>query len=268
VEKEDSDFYNLSAILFAVHNERATAKIINKLVALGADTNAKTDRVHSNISNGTPIMHAVWADSPAALDALAENGADVNAREGRHGTTALMMAAALTGQLFPPHAPAAFAEKKRRGFRECCETVHALLRHRAKASLRDHNDLSAVEYAIKTTGIGAFVQLDFSADDFDIHARFGPKKQTALMYAAENGHQFTVLALSELGARTEDRDADGKTALFYALANEAPKEAIKALLEMGADPFAEDARGLSVSDHAEEMGLSILKECFPDGENC
>jgi hypothetical protein len=27
VEKEDSDFYNLSAILFAVHNERATAKM-------------------------------------------------------------------------------------------------------------------------------------------------------------------------------------------------------------------------------------------------
>ncbi|KAF5363277.1 hypothetical protein D9756_000056 [Leucocoprinus leucothites] len=58
--------------------------------------------------------------------------------------------------------------------------------------------------------------------------------QTALHYAAENGHSETVRCLAELGADLSTEDADGRTALHFSAEN-GHSETVRCLAELGAN---------------------------------
>ncbi len=62
---------------------------------------------------------------------------------------------------------------------------------------------------------------------------------TALMLAAYNGHTEIARVLLDHGARVDDRDGGGRTALMYA-ASGPYEETVRLLLEWKADPLAVD----------------------------
>jgi len=118
----------LTPLIGAARSGDATE--IRKLIADGADPNER-DR---SVTGWPPIVHAVHKHQLAAVAALIESGADVNATSDG-GTTALMMAASYG------HA----------------DMVKLLLAHGANTRLKDRNGETALDLAYSgTTDIDRF----------------------------------------------------------------------------------------------------------------
>jgi ankyrin repeat protein len=73
---------------------------------------------------------------------------------------------------------------------------------------------------------------------------------TVLMYAASNGHSRVIRQLLAKGAAFNVKDNNGDTALIYAVRNGCSVEALKMLIEAGADLNAHNNKGHSVLDEA------------------
>jgi ankyrin repeat protein len=90
---------------------------------------------------------------------------------------------------------------------------------------------------------------------------------TALMLAAEKGHEAVVRVLLEGGANPESAGAGGVTALMVASQN-SHDAVVEALLEGGADPDATDSQGVTAlmmaSQKGHEMVASLLYETGAD----
>ncbi|MDD9901530.1 MAG: ankyrin repeat domain-containing protein [Alphaproteobacteria bacterium] len=74
---------------------------------------------------------------------------------------------------------------------------------------------------------------------------------TPLMFAALNGHENLVIALLDKGARVNDTENTGTTALIFAayrFQNPGHRNIAKILLEHGADPDIENKMGFSADD--------------------
>ena len=86
----------------------------------------------------------------------------------------------------------------------------------------------------------------------NVNAR-NTRNQTALMYAADEGHTEIAKLLIEKGADVNARDNDGWTPLMYA-ADEGRTEMGKLLIEKGADVNARDNNGETILIYAAEHG--------------
>lgn len=81
-----------------------------------------------------------------------------------------------------------------------------------------------------------------------------PKQDRSLLHvAAQNGRQVNIPYLLRKGLAIDDRDANGATPLLLAAFN-GKIEAVKTLLENGADPQIPDSDGLTALDLARQQG--------------
>jgi ankyrin repeat protein len=90
--------------------------------------------------------------------------------------------------------------------------------------------------------------------------------RTALVFAAFNGHSQILLQLLEAGGKLELRDAMGRTPLMYGSTGPFP-EAVKILLDHGADPNAVDSdEHFTPLMHAAAEGhLEVVKVLLANG---
>lgn len=90
----------------------------------------------------------------------------------------------------------------------------------------------------------------------------GPDGATALGIAASAGARDIAYLLLQHGARIDRPDFDGKTPLIRAAGRRVPGtlETVKLLLEMGANPSAEDKKGNTAVSEAERRGSSDVVE--------
>ncbi len=79
----------------------------------------------------------------------------------------------------------------------------------------------------------------------DLPSRLGPP----LVYAAREGNQKGVIELLKHGARVEQRDSSGNSALMWAAIG-GHETIVQLLLKAGADPNSFDATGRTALDHA------------------
>jgi len=86
----------------------------------------------------------------------------------------------------------------------------------------------------------------------DVEAR-DSNRQTALHWAANNGHHDMVKFLVELSADVEARDSNGQTALHLAVSN-GHHDIIRFLVELGADVEAKDGNGQAALHWAASNG--------------
>jgi ankyrin repeat protein len=85
-----------------------------------------------------------------------------------------------------------------------------------------------------------------------------PKKRTALMWAAANGHTAVVDFLHQQGADINARDSDGRTALIYATRRSYPPT-VQFLLENGALPNVQSIkRGITALNTAAAGGKADI----------
>jgi uncharacterized protein len=170
------------------------------------------DRVDVNAPqpDGTTALH--WAanrDDSELVDLLVRAGANVKAAN-RYGVTPLWLAC-MNGN---------------------AGSVELLLKAGADANTVSAEGETVLMTAARTGKVDAVnVLLRYGAD---VNAKEGWHKQTALMWAAAEGHSAVIRALVEAGADLRVRSAAGFTALLFA-AREGQIGAVQALLAAGAD---------------------------------
>ena len=107
------------------------------------------------------------------------------------------------------------------------DIVKTLLRNGANVFLKDKEGETALSLARKNNRSAIFYRLAAAMKMPNSQAISGAKKTadnsknpTALMIAAQNGDLVELKRLIKEGAKIDETDADGKTALFYAILND------------------------------------------------
>ncbi|WP_426440717.1 ankyrin repeat domain-containing protein [Bradyrhizobium genosp. P] len=205
--------------------------MVDLLLARGAPIDAR------NLAGSTALYFAAERGQAAIVQRLIDRGADVN----------------LTGQSgASPVAAAAY------GGRDM--VMRMLLAHGADGRKADDTGKPPVIYAAAGGQLGIVKQL--LALDIDVNARYA-NDLTLLMWASGPDEAVpeaqaieVVSYLLDAGAKIDDRDARGRTALMIAAEGNHPA-IVKALLSHGADPALTDKAG----KHAADLTvLSALRE--------
>ncbi len=206
---------------------------------------------------GTPLIDAVKRQDAAAVNALLDRGADVNAAEG-DGTTALHFAAqlddlAVVERLLEAGASPAAANRfavtplELAANNGNADIVVCLLAAGADANARSregHTPLMSAALNGRVAAIDALL-----ARGAEIDAAENYRGQTALMLAAGEGNTDAVRALLAAGANIKAQSKSGFTPLLFAVRN-AQLDAVRLLLEQGAnanDLAADDTSALNVA---------------------
>lgn len=161
--------------------------------------------------NDDPLVDAAKSGDRGALQALLNEGADVNAQTA-DGSTALLWAS----------------------YRDDLESAELLIR--AGADVNIANDLGATPiWAASRNGSAAMAdELLAAGADPDAPLLLG---ETPLVTASRSGNPQVVRMLLEKGADVNARGARGQTPLMFAAAQRHP-EVVEVLLEHGADVHA------------------------------
>ena len=179
-------------------------------------------------SGETPLMAAARSGSVEAVERLIAKGADVNARERVRGQTALMWAA---------------------------EQRHARVARTLIASGADVHSSSSVWRQLENTAGNAN-----AAGDFEM-AHGG---STPLLFAARQGDVDTATVLLDAGAKVDDRDAAGTSALV--IAGHSDHTALSLLLlSRGADPNAAGAGYTALHAAVLRGNLELVKALLAKG---
>ena len=187
--------------------------MVDLLLARGAPIDAR------NLAGATALFFAVEGDRTAVAQRLIERGADVNLA-GRGGVTPIAVAA----------------------YRGNDTIVEALLARGADDRATDETGKSPIVYAAAAARVDVVTRL--LARNIDVNARY-PNDLTLLMWASGPDESApepqaikVVRQLLDAGARIDDRDARGRTALM--IAAEGGRAGIaNLLLARGADPDAQ-----------------------------
>ncbi len=194
------------------------------------------------IAGNLPVVDAVKANDPVALETLVKSGADVKASQ-PDGTTALHWAAYRDDEKAAEILIRAGADVKaanRYGVTPlslaCTNGNAAFIQRLLKAGADPNTSLPGGETALMTaarTGNVAAVKTLLAAGA-DIHAKEQRRGQTALIWAAADGHTGVVDALIAAGADYRVRLDSGYTPLLFAV-REGRIGVVQALLKAGVD---------------------------------
>jgi ankyrin repeat protein len=254
----------VSAVQFAAADQ-GCARLASTVLDAGASVEAR-DRF-----GNMPLAHAARAGQEQVVHLLLDHGANPNARN-VSGATALWLAAeasqAGTAALLLSHGAdpnilgrSALSPLMAASFAGNAALAGMLLDHHADPQLRDSTGKPAIVYAA-AVGTPDIVQLLLDAG-VDPAARY-EHDLTALMWAAgyadtgsDTGAQRAVALLLQRGARVDDADDRGRTALMIA-AGRGHAAIVRLLLAHGASPKLLDKNGKSAADLATDETLRHL----------
>jgi ankyrin repeat protein len=215
------------------HAARAGAdEVAGLLIARGAALDLR------NLAGATPLYEAVQANRAKTAELLLEKGANPNI-EGRAGVTPLE-AAAFNGNL---------------------RIVDLLLKWQANPHHVDRTGKSAIVYAVARGFANIAERL--IATGIDVNARYG-NDLTALMWAAGHSNDVpeeegaaTLSMLLEKGARSDDQDNRGRTALMIA-AEAGHARVVELLVARGANAALMDKQGKTARDLAANDDIKLV----------
>ncbi|MCP4370088.1 MAG: hypothetical protein GY797_18535 [Deltaproteobacteria bacterium] len=188
--------------------------------------------------NDTPIKKAAWGGKIDTVQALLDEGADVNAK-GDSGVSVLRVAT-MCGRL---------------------DVVKLLIDNGADVNAKGDSGITALMEASRP-----FKRLDVvkflidSGADVDAEDNVG---KTTLMHASDSGHLDVVKFLIDNGADVDAKDNSGQTALMIA-SDTGDCNVALALLEKGADVDAKDNVGKTTLMHASDSGQLYFAEFLID----
>jgi ankyrin repeat protein len=196
--------------------------MVDLLLARGAPIDAR------NLAGATALFFAVDGNHTAVAQRLIDSGADVNLA-GRSGVTPVSAAA----------------------YRGNDAIVESLLAHGADDRVSDRTGKTPMLYAAGSARVDIVARL--LKRKIDVNARY-PNDLTLLMWASGPDESApepqaikVVQQLLDAGARIDDRDARGRTALMIA-AEGGHAGIANLLLARGADPSLQDKAGKRAAD--------------------
>ena len=178
--------------------------------------------------DATPLHRAAHDGDSARVTRLLETGASVDGTT-RHGVTPLALAAS----------------------RGHAAVVHTLLAAGADPTLASPLGETPLMVAARTGVVDSVRALLLHGAGADVDAREGWRGQTALMWAAAEGHAAVVAPLATAGADVDARSDGGFTPLAFAV-RAGHANAVAGLLEAGADI------GLALPDGTSALHLAVL----------
>lgn len=184
-----------------------------------------------------PLTKAVWDNDIPGIQSALKKGADVNAKNGEWGKTALMEASQV-GNI---------------------EVVKVLLDAGADVNLKDEYDDTALLFSTwKCRTAVTQLLIDKGAD---VNIQNKGHEATPLMQAAECGDVTSVKALLGRGAKANVTHKTGEGALLYNVYRSPNVEIVRALLEAGENPNEFDGEVLRVSaGYGQDLIVKLLIE--------
>lgn len=217
------DSWGLSVLMGAAW-QNPNPDVVRALMDAGADVNA-VDR--DPVSARSALLYAARYNNSDVLQALIERGADVNV-VGRDGDTALMWAARTsTNRAREP------------------ERIEVLIRAGAALESRDKHGATALRWAADYQQEVALTTLVRAGADVDT---IDSRGVTPLMRLAAYADHTLVKVVIDAGASVSVRDAEGLTALMYAARDSRDVETLNLLLDAGARPEDKDKAGRTALD--------------------
>ncbi len=202
-----------------------TAAVVTALIRAGADVKAQT------VPGATPLWMAAGNAHPGVITALVKAGADVHLRLASLAQTPLLLAVESSN-------PVAVLE---------------LLDKGAGTDLKGADGVRSLASAVtkrpKLDIIAALIK-----GGADVNGKDSDTGSTALMRAANAGVDDVRVyrMLLDSGARVNDSNTYGKTALMFASESCHNREVLSILLTAGADPAAKDAFGNTAAFYAQQ----------------
>ena len=205
------------------------AELIDAFLKAGADVNsAKQDGT-------TPLMTAAASGSVDAVKLMLNHGANVNAIEEAHGQTAVMFAAALGRDAVVRVLAANGADLKIQS------KVAKLIKMRYDEDGNPIAPAAAPPAGAAAGGRGGRGGAS-TANRASLSAMGG---NTALLYAARDGHLESVKGLVEAGADVNEVSAGDKTSPIVMAVTNGHYDVGKYLLDHGANPNLANEQGLA-----------------------
>lgn len=222
----------VSAVVLAPHKAVAE-RVVDLLLAAGADADAPVEDDESNADGITPLMVAAFKDAHGIVETLIRAGADVN----------------VTFNGFTPLHAALVSRQKPRAI------VEALLAAGADTGVRSPDGTLPIHRAARRADGGELISLLVAAGA-DVNARATEMRETALHIAAgHNSNRQVIDALLAAGADTEVRSNAGQTPLHWSVVFARSTTGLEALLAAGADPNVVDVLGFLPIEYAEDNKL-------------
>jgi len=253
-----------------------TAQMVRALLAAGAAVDQPDEQ------GFTPFLAACWEGRTEVAEALLAAGADPMAHAGEEGDVwdALHIGKRTkTLRRLLPHLdpnPAGRSESPLAAAAQWhhVQAIPILIEAGARPLPGERiriGDTFGVDSRTKIRAVRALISIGQEVDDQDlisavwqedlelvrILVQSGANPGSALGHASE---PETADLLLDLGARIDERDADGRTALYRAV-EQGRAGVVRRLLERGADPFAEDDEGIRPVDLA-QLAERDVRRCF------
>jgi ankyrin repeat protein len=190
---------------------------------------------HTALQNALLRMHP--ANGSKIIDRILQENPDVNERSAG-GENALHVAAALNK----------------------LSEVQRLIQLGADVNALDDRGNTPLHRAIQSDSNGQLVKrlLDNGADPNAVPPNPPPDWKSPLSFAVESGYIVIVTHLLDAGAEVNARDARGRTALHFALAEDnRPQNVATLLIERGADLTAKDAQLLIPGERKDGYNSSV-----------
>jgi uncharacterized protein len=222
--------YGVTPVSLAARNGNAA------LLHLLIDAGARTGVADAALPDGqTLLMHAARTGIVDAVSVLIKHGADVNARERRVGTTALIWA----------------VTEDRAAVARTLLDAGADPNARSAATHYPHTPPAVIGDALEE-GVSYVGQTVLPKGEW-----------TPLMYAAREGALSAARVLTEYGADLALTDPHGTSALMFAVIN-GHYDVAELLLERGADPNLADRTGMTPLYAAVDMHTLAFTFGRPD----
>ena len=230
--------------------ERLATRIVNCLLAHGADASVKTD-------GGRTLLHEAACGGYAAIaELLIAHGADVNAVTSRGSGEYYWGFVTLPAGTTPLHCAAGYGDE---------DVVQLLLAHGARVNSRDNQGGTPLLRALEGGHTAAAKALIAAgAEQVVVRKRLG----TTTLHDAfrENDRGLIVLLLTN-SADVDQKDEAGNT-LLHSVARAGDKAFVQLCLTHGADVNAKNASGITPLSYAASEGYTdIVALLLANGAN-
>jgi ankyrin repeat protein len=241
---EEKNKYGYTPLMLALRKNEANPDMAIALIQNKADVNKSFDKKYDDEDKMSPLMYALneyMLNKPKVIRALADYGADMNARNAKDG-----------------YAPLHFAARNAHN----SEIVDILIKAGAEIDAKDKYGYTPLMLALRKNDAYPDIAIALIKYKADVNAVFPENSSTPLMMALSDflsTKPKVIQALTDYGADVNAKNIGGMTPLMFA-AKYSSQEIVRMLLKAGADIAAKDKDNKTAENFAQDNAKIYQKD--------